>query len=110
MHIATLIAVRRLDPDFAAALRNAWGGGDLVWLHPARAAEFEIGARPDNLWEIWAEAQKAGIDLAVQPAEGRRKEVLLADMDSTMIGQECIDELAEVAGAGAKAVLYATVD
>ena len=37
----------------------------------------------------------------VQPAEGRRKKMLLADMDSTMIQQECIDELAEEAGVGA---------
>ncbi len=38
------------------------------------------------------------LDVVVQPAAGRRKELLLADMDSTMIGQECIDELAEHAG------------
>jgi hypothetical protein len=37
----------------------------------------------------------------VQPAEGRRKRLLLADMDSTMIRQECIDELAAEAGVGA---------
>ena len=36
-----------------------------------------------------------GIDIVVQPAEGRRKQLFLADMDSTMIGQECIDELAD---------------
>ena len=36
----------------------------------------------------------------VQPAAGRRKRLLIADMDSTMIRQECIDELAEVAGVG----------
>ncbi len=100
MHIATLIAAERLDPAFVEALRNAWGGGDAVWLHPAKAAEFRVETVPANLWEVWAEAQKAGIDLAVQPAEGRRKEVLLADMDSTMIGQECIDELADMAGVG----------
>lgn len=38
------------------------------------------------------------IDVVVQPAEGRRKKLLVADMDSTMIGQECIDELADHAG------------
>ena len=36
----------------------------------------------------------------IQPTEGRRKAVLLADMDSTMIEQECIDELADMAGVG----------
>src|SRR5574337_523594 len=38
------------------------------------------------------------IDIVVQPQLDRRKRLLLADMDSTMIGQECIDELAEFAG------------
>jgi phosphoserine phosphatase len=38
------------------------------------------------------------IDFIVQPAAVRRKRLLLADMDSTMIGQECIDELADYAG------------
>jgi len=38
------------------------------------------------------------IDVVVQPVEGRRKKLFLADMDSTMIGQECIDELADFVG------------
>ena len=38
------------------------------------------------------------IDIAVQEQDKRRKKLLVADMDSTMIGQECIDELAEEAG------------
>ncbi len=42
-----------------------------------------------------------GIDLVLQKAEGRRKRFLIADMDSTMIEQECIDELADEAGVGA---------
>ncbi len=40
----------------------------------------------------------AGIDVVVQPSTDRRKKLFLADMDSTMIGQECIDELADYAG------------
>src|SRR5881398_1895095 len=38
------------------------------------------------------------IDIVVQPQAARRKKLFLADMDSTMIGQECIDELADFAG------------
>ncbi|MBN8985227.1 MAG: phosphoserine phosphatase SerB, partial [Rhizobiales bacterium] len=38
------------------------------------------------------------IDVVVQPQASRRKKLFLADMDSTMIGQECIDELADFAG------------
>ena len=41
-------------------------------------------------------------DLVIVPAQGRRKKMLLADMDSTMIQQECIDELADEAGVGAR--------
>jgi phosphoserine phosphatase len=40
----------------------------------------------------------APVDVVIQPHEGRRKKLLVADMDSTMIGQECIDELAGHAG------------
>ncbi|MFZ1921831.1 MAG: phosphoserine phosphatase SerB [Xanthobacteraceae bacterium] len=38
------------------------------------------------------------IDVVIQPQDNRRKKLLVADMDSTMIGQECIDELADYAG------------
>ena len=82
------------------SLRNAWGGGDAIWLDPGVAAEFGVAAVPRNLWEVWEGLQAAGVDLAVQPAEGRRKALLIADMDSTMIEQECIDELADEAGFG----------
>jgi phosphoserine phosphatase len=40
----------------------------------------------------------ATVDIVVQPEQGRRKKLLVADMDSTMIGQECIDELADHVG------------
>jgi phosphoserine phosphatase len=90
-----------LDARLPEALRTGWGGGDVVWLAPGEAAEFDVPAVPGNLWEVWAEMQARGVDLAVQPRDGRRKRMLIADMDSTMIGQECIDELAAEAGVGA---------
>jgi len=43
-------------------------------------------------------AEGAAVDICVQPAEGRRKRLLVADMDSTIINVECIDELADFAG------------
>ncbi len=76
-------------------------GAMLQWLAPDEAAEFAMSEVPDNRWEVWSEMQALGVDLVVQPAKGRRKTMLLADMDSTMIQQECIDELAEEAGVGA---------
>lgn len=83
------------------ALRDAWGGGDARWLDPGVAAEFGVAAVPANFWQVWEDLQALSVDLAVQPAKGRRKRLLIADMDSTMIRQECIDELADEAGVGA---------
>jgi len=90
-----------LDPALVESLRNAWGGGDVLWLAPDEAAEFSLGQMPENRWEVWENCQSMGVDLVIVPTEGRRKQMLLADMDSTMIQQECIDELAEEAGVGA---------
>jgi phosphoserine phosphatase len=103
MFIATLLTnpeTPKLDRVAVESLRNAWGGGDAVWLDPGVAAEFALEAMPANLWEVWDGFQAMGIDLAVQPAVGRKKRMLIADMDSTMIQQECIDELADEAGVG----------
>lgn len=103
MYFATLIAspsARNLEPALVENLRNAWGGGDAAWLAPDEAAEFSLDALPDNQWDVWDDLQKMGVDLIVLPAEGRKKKMLLADMDSTMIQQECIDELADEAGVG----------
>ncbi len=104
MQVVTLITTpqeRNLDAALVDNLRNAWGGGDANWLAIDEAAEFVIPAVPDNQWDVWADLQQACVDLVVQPLEGRRKKMLLADMDSTMIRQECIDELAAEAGVGA---------
>ncbi|MFN3994633.1 MAG: phosphoserine phosphatase SerB [Tabrizicola flagellatus] len=83
------------------SLRNAWGGGQAHWLDPGVAAEFELDRVPENRWQVWEDLQALRVDMVVQPAEGRRKRLLIADMDSTMIRQECIDELADEAGVGA---------
>lgn len=104
MFIATLLTnpeTPQLDRVAVESLRNAWGGGDAIWLDPGVAAEFPVETVPANLWEVWQGFQAMGIDLAVQVAEGRKKRLLIADMDSTMIQQECIDELADEAGVGA---------
>ncbi|MFA8442087.1 phosphoserine phosphatase SerB [Yoonia sp.] len=104
MQVVTLITTpteRNLDAALVDNLRNAWGGGDANWLAVDEAAEFAVPVVPDNQWDVWADLQNACVDLVVQPLEGRRKKMLLADMDSTMIRQECIDELAAEAGVGA---------
>jgi phosphoserine phosphatase len=83
------------------SLRNAWGGGDARWLDPGVAAEFAVQGQPENRWDVWKDLQTMRIDMAIQRADGRTKRLLIADMDSTMIRQECIDELADEAGVGA---------
>lgn len=84
------------------SLRNAWGGGEARWLDPGVAAEFDLDEVPENRWEVWEGLQALRVDMVVQKAEGRKKRLLIADMDSTMIRQECIDELADEAGVGAR--------
>ncbi|GAA6164691.1 phosphoserine phosphatase SerB [Pelagimonas sp. KU-00592-HH] len=103
MYFATLLTsptAPSLDPALVDSLRNAWGGGDADWLAVDEAAEFPLETLPSNQWEVWADLQNMGVDLIILPAKDRRKKMLLADMDSTMIQQECIDELAEEAGVG----------
>ncbi len=101
MYVATLIAPKGvLEPALVENLRNAWGGGDAVWLSPDEAAEFTVENVPGNQWKVWEDLQALQVDLVIQPAGGRSKKMLLADMDSTMIQQECIDELADAAGKG----------
>ena len=104
MHAVVLLtdpARPALDADRVAALCQEWSGDDLRWLAEGEAAEFTIAAIPDDFEATRAALSAAGIDLNAVPLDGRRKRMLLADMDSTMIRQECIDELAELAGVGA---------
>ena len=75
------------------------GGGEVRWIDEGDAADLLLGPVED-----WRELRDRledglpGIDVVVQPVESREKRLLVADMDSTMIGQECIDELADFAG------------
>lgn len=89
-----------LERATVESLRNAWGGGEARWLDPGVAAEFDLAAVPENRWEVWEGLQALRVDMVVQGATGRKKRLLIADMDSTMIRQECIDELADEAGVG----------
>lgn len=91
-----------LDRVTVESLRDAWGGGEARWLDPGVAAEFAVTRVPENRWEVWDGLQALRIDMVVQGAGGQKKRLLIADMDSTMIRQECIDELADEAGVGAR--------
>nr|WP_319513516.1 phosphoserine phosphatase SerB [uncultured Cohaesibacter sp.] len=74
---------------------------DFTWLMEGVACDFVIPHHPDyaNLRaELFAALSGAPVDVIFQPSNGRKKKLLLADMDSTMIQQECIDELADEVG------------
>src|SRR5712671_2321070 len=75
--------------------------GTAQWLFQEVAVDIPF-AGSDDVKAIEARLRQARgdlpIDIVVQPAALRRKKLFLADMDSTMIGQECIDELADFAG------------
>ncbi len=109
-HVATLVCDPAVPVLTGGLLRRASGilnnglsSASLPqWLAPGIAADifFEPrGAKIRTLSEGLREALEAeAIDVIVQKAPGRRKKLLLADMDSTMIGQECVDELAAEIG------------
>lgn len=78
-------------------LLSQHGQGAPHWLCSGEAAEIELFPRVS---EFLADLRTYPIDAAIVSAEGRRKRLLIADMDSTMIEQECIDELGAVAGVG----------
>lgn len=105
MPVVTILAApTRADLDDRAVdlARAGLGGGAVRWLAPGLAAEFPVDLVDDAVFHTkWAELHGAGLDLALLPDGNRRKRLLIADMDSTMIEQECIDELAAHAGVGA---------
>lgn len=84
--------------DAARAVLPAPAAPD--WLAEGAACDVVFDTPNARTAEVAARAALKGarIDLAVQPTEGRRKKLLVADMDSTIIGQECIDELAAELG------------
>jgi phosphoserine phosphatase len=101
MAIATLIAAGRLDDrlvdralgllrelDPAASFKH--------WIDEGDAADLRYAG--DRNAARWALDSLEGVDVVVQAEEPRWKRLLTADMDSTIIGQECIDELADFAG------------
>ena len=86
-----------LDVKLVAAVHSAVGG-EINWLHQRIAVEF---VKPHLATAVDAARDLVGgkpIDVALVALANRRKRLLIADMDSTMIEQECIDELAAAVG------------
>ena len=109
-HVATLIAdpAQPMAEDTGRqAARNLPAAGAPAWLNPGLALDIPFIPPGGNDNRVTADTLhgalgSAPIDVVVQQAAGRRKRLLLADMDSTMIGQECLDELADYVGQKAR--------
>ena len=73
------------------------------WLSPGRALDIPFDHDPEQVLErARHHFRDQAVDVNVVPAADRRKKLLIADMDSTIIGCECLDELADMAGLKAK--------
>ena len=102
--VATLIshpAKRALTPDVATMAMKALDASAIDWLGENLACDIVLkpGVDPKAADSILRDAlAHSPVDIAVQNAQGRRKKLLIADKDSTMIDQECIDELAAELG------------
>ncbi len=102
MFTATRIAPGRLtSADLSAAEGRlsstgcapaGWG-----WIDQGEAADI-VFTLNDDAARTALEGAIAGVDVVIQPIEAREKQLIIADMDSTMITVECIDELADYAG------------
>ena len=98
-HILTLIARdQALSPAVLARVRDAVGGEEPVVLSPGEAADIACPGPGTPIAEALAGLP---IDWAILPAANRRKRLLVADMDSTIVTSETLDELAAAAGHGA---------
>jgi phosphoserine phosphatase len=99
--VATLIAAPQQaalsDAVIVRAAQALSGFVGVDWLEPGVAADLYF-AGGDGRAALAPLAAEAGFDVVVQPTATRAKRLLVADMDSTLIGQECIDELAARAG------------
>ncbi len=94
-----------LAPQLYKALRVAGVGFDgighrrLSLEGPVEAAEFVFTVSEPEKLNALREAVRAVVaDVAILPARARKRRLLISDMDSTIIGQECIDEIADYAG------------
>jgi phosphoserine phosphatase len=102
MFIATLIAKDRLAGGDISAASDALAAAGIApygrsWIEEDKACDLLFTADPAVARGV-LEGLIAGLDVVVQGEGSRRRRLLVADMDSTMIGVECIDELADFAG------------
>ena len=101
-HILTLVAARDATPLRPATLgrvRDAVRGGAPAMLSPGEAADIVCPGKPD-MGAVRTALEGEAVDALAVHSRGRRKGLLVADMDSTIVTGETLDELAAIAGVG----------
>ena len=103
MYVATLVRADGLTAGDVAAASDALAQagcepGASRWTESGVAADLMFAGGVPSATRTALEAALPGIDVITQPASDRRRKLIIADMDSTMITVECIDELADYAG------------
>jgi phosphoserine phosphatase len=99
-HVLVLTGSAPLDLKAVVAAADAAGAGRPVALAPEAAEAPLPDGDPARLARARAALGVAGVDVNAVPVARRRKRLLVADMDSTIIGCECIDEIADMVGIG----------
>lgn len=100
-YVVTAVADRAAAPltdGVVSALRDALVAGVPVVLSEAEAVDLPVAAAEPDLTAARAALGGAAVDLIVSPTADRRKKLLIADMDCTMITVETLDEIADFAG------------
>ena len=103
--MSEVLTIVSLSADVSGPARQAPGAtGPLVIRSMRGWSIAETSVKPAQELVSWLEqeAASAGFDWAITPSAGRKKRLLISDMDSTIIGQECLDELADFAGVKAE--------
>ena len=86
-----------LDSKLVSAIQHETYG-DINWLHQRIACEIRHPTAADPVATARSVIGSRAVDVGLVPLANRRKKLLVADMDSTMINEECIDELADAVG------------
>jgi len=102
--IVTIIANPQIVPLtelLANELTREFSSGSPQWLAKGIACELELESDLNTVRKVAAmSSYRNMVDIIVQPADGRRKKLLLTDMDSTIVKNETLDELAQLVGFG----------
>ncbi len=105
MYVAVLVSnpgEALLTPEIVQPVRDRLQGDTISWLADRQACEFLLDSEPDPalIRDIRARLRRSQVDFCLLPGANRKKRVLFADMDSTMILEESLDELAAHVGIG----------